>query len=95
MAERAAAGRVATVVLYGLDGCKWNAWVIAESDLEFRRIGFRIQSDLKSLFEAATNGDAILVIDVPIGLAHEARACDEACSSTPPAPACVRVHSAL
>jgi predicted RNase H-like nuclease len=66
------------VRLYGLDGCKHNAWVIAESDAEFDSITFRVDTDLTDLFSAAASGQAVVVLDVPIGLSHAARACDEA-----------------
>jgi predicted RNase H-like nuclease len=66
------------VLLYGLDGCQHNAWVLAESDAEFRAIRFRVETDLSILFRAAASGDAVVVLDVPIGLSHQPRRCDEA-----------------
>ena len=62
--------------LFGLDGCTNNAWVVAESDYAFRAIRFRIVTDLQPLFQQAASGDALAVLDVPIGLTHDQRACD-------------------
>jgi 8-oxo-dGTP diphosphatase len=64
--------------LFGLDGCKQNAWVAAESDLDFREIRFRIEADLQRLFDQAFRGEAIAVLDVPIGLSDSPRECDVA-----------------
>jgi predicted RNase H-like nuclease len=64
--------------LFGLDGCKQNAWVVAESDLDFREIHFRIEADLQPLFDQALRGEAVAVLDVPIGLSDSPRECDVA-----------------
>lgn len=66
------------MVLYGLDGCKNNAWVVAESDAEFKSVTFRIETDLNALFLAGSSGQAVVVLDVPIGLSNTTRACDAA-----------------
>ena len=66
------------VVLYGLDGCKNNAWVVAESDAEFESVTFRIETDLNAVFLAGLSGHAVVVLDVPIGLSNTTRACDAA-----------------
>jgi hypothetical protein len=42
--------------LLGLDGCKQNAWVIAESHDSFSKIRFRIEPDLQPLFAQALRG---------------------------------------
>ena len=62
--------------LLGLDGCKQNAWVVAESDIEFTEVRFRIEGDLTRLFGQAPSGDAVAVLDVPIGLSNQPRAAD-------------------
>jgi predicted RNase H-like nuclease len=66
------------MVLCGLDGCRHNAWVVAESDPDFRSVTFRVETDLKPLFLLCANGQAVAVLDVPIGLSHAPRACDAA-----------------
>jgi predicted RNase H-like nuclease len=62
--------------LLGLDGCEQNAWVVAESDSEFKKVEFRVVSDLKPLFDEAARGEVMAVLDVPIGLTAESRRCD-------------------
>lgn len=64
--------------LLGLDGCKRNAWVIAESDSDFGHVHFRVETDVTALFDDSANGRAVVILDVPIGLIHGTRACDEA-----------------
>ena len=64
--------------LLGLDGCKQNAWLVAESDTELSAIDFWIESDLKPLFDQALAGESVAVLDVPIGLSNQSRACDKA-----------------
>ena len=66
------------MAIYGLDGCKNNAWVAAESDAELRSIRFRVETDLGAIFLASANARAVAVLDVPIGLSHDTRACDAA-----------------
>lgn len=68
----------AKVRLCGLDGCKNNGWVVAESDADFRTVSFRLETDLGPLVRAAACGDAKLVLDVPIGLGRDPRPCDAA-----------------
>ena len=62
--------------LFGLDGCTDNAWVVAESDPALTAIRFSITSDLTSIFERAERNEVVVVLDVPIGLTHDERACD-------------------
>lgn len=64
------------MVLYGLNGCKNNAWVVAESDQGFSSIAFRVAIDLKPFLRQCANDQAVAVLDVPIGLSHRPRACD-------------------
>jgi predicted RNase H-like nuclease/ADP-ribose pyrophosphatase YjhB (NUDIX family) len=64
--------------LVGLDACKHNGWVVAQSDADFTEIRFQIATDLKPLFDQARTGDVIAVLDVPIGLSHPPRSCDVA-----------------
>ena len=65
-----------SVRLLGLDGCKQNAWVMAESDSEFNWIRYSRVSDLKPLFDEAASGELVAVLDVPIGLTPEPRRVD-------------------
>lgn len=62
--------------LLGLDGCKDYAWVVAESDPDSRSISFRVETNLKPLFDDALEGQAVAVLDVPIGITCAPRACD-------------------
>jgi hypothetical protein len=39
------------VKLFGLDGCKHNAWVVAEADPEFSAVTFRIETNLSGISE--------------------------------------------
>lgn len=57
--------------LFGLDGCKHGAWVLAGRDATFE-----VLTDLRPLFDQAARGAARIVMDVPIGLITTGRACD-------------------
>lgn len=64
--------------LFGIDGCR-SGWVIAESDLSIRHIGFELVSDLGAWLSALHPPAVLIAIDVPIGLeTAAARACDQA-----------------
>jgi len=68
------------VKLYGIDGCK-GGWVVAEGAGEGRQPAFRVleRHQLGPLFEQAERGEAIVVIDMPIGLPERGpRPCDQA-----------------
>jgi hypothetical protein len=64
------------VRLLALDGCKHNAWVVAESDRDLSNIDFRIETHLSAMFGDGQSGRAIIVLDVPIGFGYEKRASD-------------------
>jgi len=68
------------VNLYGIDGCK-DGWVVAEDRGDGRPPAFRVvpRHQLGPFFEQAERGEAIVVIDMPIGLPDcGPRPCDQA-----------------
>jgi predicted RNase H-like nuclease len=66
------------MMLHGVDGCR-AGWLVASCDADRFPAGlsFEIRPTLNDLFSAAPDSDAIIAIDVPIGLSErEPRACD-------------------
>lgn len=53
--------------LIGIDGCR-AGWVVAEADESLRDIGVRIDATLHNVIAQAGRGEAIVLIDIPIGL---------------------------
>jgi len=67
--------------LYGIDGCKDGCWVVAEADGESNRPALRVveAGGLGPIFREAKRGEAVVVIDIPIGLPERGpRPCDQA-----------------
>lgn len=55
--------------LVGIDGCR-AGWVVAEAtDASLREIRVRVDTTLDDVMARAAQGDAIVAIDIPIGLA--------------------------
>src|SRR4051812_45758928 len=62
--------------LIGIDGCK-AGWVVATSNEHLQRLDFTIVPDLHDVFDQARQGEAYVIIDIPIGLSDgQPRACD-------------------
>jgi predicted RNase H-like nuclease/superfamily I DNA/RNA helicase len=62
--------------LIGIDGCN-GGWVLARSDAELQELRFEFASDLAPIFRWAGEGNALVLIDMPIGLPEVGpRACD-------------------
>jgi predicted RNase H-like nuclease len=60
----------------GIDGCR-GGWLVAASDVALSALRFTVVEDLESLFARAERADALMAIDIPIGLADTGpRACD-------------------
>jgi len=60
----------------GVDGCR-GGWVVASSDAEMSVLRFAVVDDLHAVSAAAERGDAMIAIDMPIGLSDDGpRACD-------------------
>lgn len=57
----------------GIDGAKQGMWVLATCDHN-GDLAFELTTDLAPLFGSAAAGDALIVIDVPIGILSGARA---------------------
>jgi predicted RNase H-like nuclease len=69
-------GRANAPELIGVDGCR-GGWVVATSGARLSRLDFTVVSDLEPLIARAERGEAVIAIDMPIGLADSApRACD-------------------
>jgi predicted RNase H-like nuclease len=65
-----------SIALIGIDGCK-GGWVAASSDQNLRDVRFAVLPDLREVFERARRGEAMVIIDIPIGLSDsEPRQCD-------------------
>ena len=68
--------------LIGIDGAKLGHWVIATCDgPDAKPPAFELTDNLADVFQRAASGQAIVVIDVPIGIlsgepAAAGRACD-------------------
>src|SRR5262249_42903345 len=63
-------------MLIGVDGCR-GGWVVATADPLLSRLSFTRVDDLGPLFAAAQAGEALIAIDIPIGLSDDGpRACD-------------------
>jgi len=63
-------------VLIGIDGCV-GGWVVAESDGELTVVRVRLAPALDEVLARAAEGDALVVVDMPIGLpASGPRRCD-------------------
>lgn len=58
--------------LIGIDGCR-AGWVVAEADASLRDISVRIEPALDGVLARAGRGEAIVAIDIPIGLASSGR----------------------
>jgi predicted RNase H-like nuclease len=64
--------------LIGIDGCA-DGWVVASSDQRLDVVDFFVVQRLDGLFRKAATGEALIVIDIPIGLTDGGpRACDVA-----------------
>jgi predicted RNase H-like nuclease len=64
--------------LIGIDGCA-DGWLAAVSDERLDAVDFTVLARLDELFARARDGEALVVIDIPIGLSdHGARGCDVA-----------------
>jgi predicted RNase H-like nuclease len=64
--------------LIGVDGCK-AGWVLASADIDLKSLYFEILQTLDSIIGEAHVGDALVIIDVPIGLpSNRPRECDVA-----------------
>jgi predicted RNase H-like nuclease len=64
------------VDLLGIDGCR-GGWVVATSDERFSDLSFAVVADLEPLVARAERGEALVAIDMPIGLCDDGpRACD-------------------
>jgi predicted RNase H-like nuclease len=64
------------VRLIGVDGCR-GGWLVATADASLSALSFSLVADLASLVARAEAGDAIIAIDMPIGLGDDGpRACD-------------------
>jgi predicted RNase H-like nuclease len=62
--------------LIGVDGCQ-AGWVLAISDPSLQSISFTVVPSLAELISSADAEDRMIAVDVPIGLAEDARrACD-------------------
>lgn len=62
--------------LAGIDGCK-AGWLIATSDDDLASLQFQIVGDLTAFLDGLDEGNARVVIDVPIGLSPDSpRMCD-------------------
>ena len=68
--------------LVGIDGAKRGQWVLATLDAGTRQAPvFQLTQDLSEVFKRAEAGEALVVIDVPIGIlsggsAEAGRVCD-------------------
>src|SRR6478609_6788901 len=67
--------------LIGIDGARSGYWVLASSTIQPPDLRFELAKDLTDVFQQAANGDALVVIDVPIGIvsgpdAPAGRVCD-------------------
>jgi predicted RNase H-like nuclease len=72
--------------LLGVDGCK-AGWVVASSDESLRAIHFAIEPSFEALIASVHGDQALIVIDVPIGLTErEPRRCDLAARALVRAP---------
>ena len=66
------------MTLAGVDGCK-GGWVVAESDGLLSTVQFWIAQTFAEIVSAYSTGPAIVIVDIPIGLAADCpRACDQA-----------------
>jgi predicted RNase H-like nuclease len=64
--------------LLGIDGCS-TGWLIASTDALDEIAHFEVRSDLEPIMRLATAGNALVVIDIPIGLPDNGpRGCDTA-----------------
>jgi predicted RNase H-like nuclease len=62
--------------LIGIDGCR-GGWVVAAADPALSTLRFEIVSDLEPVFARGERGQALIAIDMPIGLGDRTpRACD-------------------
>lgn len=62
--------------LYGVDGCS-TGWLVASADVNENVLDFQMQQTLEPLMRLAGGGQALVVVDIPIGLPdHVPRACD-------------------
>jgi predicted RNase H-like nuclease len=62
--------------LIGVDGCR-GGWVVAAANASLSSLAFTIVEDLAPVIERAERGDAVIAIDMPIGLSDDGpRACD-------------------
>ena len=62
--------------LIGLDGCK-GGWVVAAADGSLSALSFSFVVDLGPLVARAATGEALIAIDMPIGLSDKgSRECD-------------------
>lgn len=62
--------------LYGVDGCS-TGWLVASADVNENVLDLQMQQTLEPLVRLAAAGQALVVVDVPIGLPdHVPRACD-------------------
>lgn len=62
--------------LLGVDGCR-GGWVVASADVGLGAVAFSLVAHVEALFATAAGGDALVAIDIPIGLADRGpRACD-------------------
>jgi predicted RNase H-like nuclease len=62
--------------LIGIDGCR-GGWVVAASDGAGSSLNFTLVGDLEPLVARAERGEALIAIDIPIGLPDRGpRACD-------------------
>ena len=63
--------------LIGIDGCK-DGWVAVSSEGPRSTLTFERTTDLAPIFAEAEHGEALVIIDIPIGLPDDARprACD-------------------
>ena len=62
--------------LIGIDGCR-GGWVVAASDQALSAPSFTVVDDLAPVIARAGKGEALIAIDIPIGLSDSGpRACD-------------------
>ena len=62
--------------IIGIDGCK-AGWVVASADEHFKNLQFTIVERITEVLQRVTGGEAIVCIDIPIGLPDTLpRTCD-------------------
>lgn len=64
--------------LFGIDGCS-SGWLIASTDTLGETAHFEVRTDLEPIMQLAAAANALVVIDIPIGLSDDGgRDCDTA-----------------